>query len=42
MRLAASLMQILHALVASTVQSCQFCASMLREQLFKLKNEDAI
>ncbi len=42
MRLAASRMQNLHALAASYVQSHQFLASTLREQLFKLKNEDAI
>ncbi len=42
MRLAASRMQILHALVASCVQSRQFFASTLREQLFELKNEDVI
>jgi hypothetical protein len=42
MRLAASRLQTLHALAASCVQSRQFFASMLREQLFKLKNEDAI
>jgi hypothetical protein len=34
--------QILHALVASCVQSRQFFASMLRERLFELKNEDVI
>jgi hypothetical protein len=34
--------QILHALVASCVQSPQFIASMLREQLFALKMQDAI
>jgi hypothetical protein len=38
MRLA---MQTLHALAASCVQSRQFFASTLREQLFELKNEDA-
>ncbi len=37
MRLAASRMQTLHALVASCVQSRQFFASMLREQLLNLK-----
>jgi hypothetical protein len=42
MRLAASRMQTLHALGASCVQSRQFFASMLREQLFELKIEDAI
>jgi hypothetical protein len=41
-RLAASRMQALHALAASCVQSRQFFASTLREQLFELKNEDAI
>jgi hypothetical protein len=35
-------MQILHALAASTLQSRQFSACTLREQLFELKNEDAI
>jgi hypothetical protein len=34
--------QILHALAASCVQSRQFLASTLREQLFEYKNEDAI
>jgi hypothetical protein len=34
--------QILQALAASCVQSRQFFASTLREQLFELKNEDAI
>jgi hypothetical protein len=34
--------QILHALAASCVQSRTFFASTLREQLFELKNEDAI
>jgi hypothetical protein len=34
MQLAASRMQILHALAANTVQSRQFFASMLQEQLF--------
>ncbi len=34
--------QILHTLTASWVQSRQFFASTLREQLFDLKNEDAI
>jgi hypothetical protein len=42
MRLAASRMQTLHALAASCVQSHQFFASTLREQLFEFKNEDAI
>jgi hypothetical protein len=42
MRLAASCRHTLHALVASCVQSRQFFASMLREQLFELKNEDVI
>jgi hypothetical protein len=42
MRLAASRMQTLQALSASCVQSRQFFATTLREQLFKLKNEDAI
>jgi hypothetical protein len=42
MRLAASCMQILHALAASCMQSRQFFPSTLPEQLFKLKNEDAI
>jgi hypothetical protein len=42
MRLAATRVQILHDLAASCVQSRQFCASTLREQLFELKNEDAI
>ncbi len=35
-------MQFLHALAASTVQSRQVFASTLPEQLFKLKNKDAI
>jgi hypothetical protein len=34
--------QIFHALAASCVQSRQFFASMLRDQLFDLKNEEAI
>jgi hypothetical protein len=34
-------MQILHALAARTVQSRQFFACTLQEQLFELKNEDA-
>jgi hypothetical protein len=42
MRLAASRMQTLQALAASCVQSRQFFASTLREQLLELKNEDAI
>jgi heme exporter protein D len=45
MQLAASRMQTLHALAASCVQSrqfFQFFASTLREQLFKLKNEDTL
>ncbi len=41
-RLASSRMQTLHALAASYVQSRQFFASTLGEQLFELKNEDAI
>jgi hypothetical protein len=36
-RLAASHMQILHALAATTVQSGQFFASTLRDQLLELK-----
>jgi hypothetical protein len=35
-------MQTFHALAASCMQSRQFLASTLREQLFELKNEDAI
>jgi hypothetical protein len=42
MRLAASRMQTLHALMVSCVQSRQFFANTLREQLFELKNEDTI
>jgi hypothetical protein len=43
MQLAASRMQqTLHALAASCVQSRQFFASTLREQLFELKTGDAI
>jgi hypothetical protein len=42
MRLAASRMQILNALAASCMQSSQLFASTLREQLFELKNGDAI
>jgi hypothetical protein len=42
MRLAASGIQTLHALSASCMQSRQFFTSMLREQLFELKNEDPI
>jgi hypothetical protein len=38
----ATLKQFLHALAASCMQSRQFFASTLREQLFELKNEDAI
>jgi hypothetical protein len=38
MQLAASRMQTLHALAAICVQSRQFFASMLREQIFELKN----
>jgi hypothetical protein len=34
--------QILHVLAASCVQSCQFFASMLQEQLFQLESEYAI
>ena len=34
--------QILHALMASCVQIRKFFASTLQEQLFELKNEDAI
>ncbi len=41
MRLAAGRIQTLHVLAASCVQS-QCFTSMLREQLFELKNEDAI
>ncbi len=37
MRLAASRMQTLHVLAASCVESRQFFASTLREQLFELK-----
>ncbi len=37
----ATLKQILHALVASCMQSRQFFASTPHEQLFELKNEDA-
>jgi hypothetical protein len=37
MRLAASRMQILHALAAITVQSHQLFASTLQEQLFEFK-----
>jgi hypothetical protein len=40
--LAASCMQTLHALAASCMQSRRFFASTLQEQLFELKNEDAI
>jgi hypothetical protein len=42
MRLATSRIQTLHALAASCMQSRQFFASMLREPLFELKNEDPI
>jgi hypothetical protein len=35
-------MPILHVLAASSVQSRQFFANTLQEQLFELKNEDAI
>jgi hypothetical protein len=35
-------MPILHVLGASLVQSRQFFANTLQEQLFELKNEDAI
>jgi hypothetical protein len=35
-------MQILHALAASCIQSRQFFASTLREQLFELVNKEAI
>jgi hypothetical protein len=42
MRLAASRMQTLQSLAASCVQSRQFFASTPGEQLFELKNEDAI
>jgi hypothetical protein len=42
MGLAASRMQSFHAPADSCVQSRQFFASMLREQLFELKNKDAI
>jgi hypothetical protein len=42
MGLAASRMQSFHAPAASCMQSRQFFASTLREQLFDLKNEDAI
>jgi hypothetical protein len=34
--------QILYVLMASCVQSCQVFASTMQEQLFELKNEDAI
>jgi hypothetical protein len=39
---AASCMQNLYAPAASCVHSRRFFASTLREQLFELKNEDAI
>jgi hypothetical protein len=42
MRQAASRMQTLHALAASTVQRHQFFERTLQEQFFELKNEDAI
>jgi hypothetical protein len=42
MRLATSGTRILLAQAASCLQSRQFFASMVREQLFELKNEDAI
>jgi hypothetical protein len=42
MRLAASRLRTLHALAASCMQSRQFFASTLQEQLFELKNQDAI
>jgi hypothetical protein len=42
MGLAPSGMQTLRALAASCMQSRQFFANTLREQLFELKNEDAI
>jgi hypothetical protein len=35
-------LKILHALAASCVQKRQLFASTLREQLFELKNEEAI
>jgi hypothetical protein len=38
----ASRMQTLHVLAASCMQSSQFFESTLQEQLFELKNEDAI
>jgi hypothetical protein len=41
-RLAAIRIQVLQALAASCMQSCQFFASTLPVQLFELKNEDAI
>jgi hypothetical protein len=41
-RVAASRMQNLHVLMASCMQSRQFFASRLQEQLFEFKNEDAI
>jgi hypothetical protein len=40
LRLVASRMQILHAPAASCVQSRQFFASTLRDQLLEFKNED--
>jgi hypothetical protein len=42
MRLAASRIQTLHALAATCMQSRQFFASTLQEQLFELKNEVTI
>ncbi len=42
MQLAASRMRILPVLAASCVQSHQFFASKLREQILELKNEDTI
>jgi hypothetical protein len=42
LQLAASHMQTLHALAASCVQSRQFFASTLQEQLYELKNKGAI
>jgi hypothetical protein len=42
MRLVASRIEFLHALAASCMDSSQIFASTLREQLFELKNEDAI
>jgi hypothetical protein len=42
MRLTTSSMQTVHALAASCVQAASCFASTLREQLFELKNEDAV